>query len=307
MRAAPAAMVIGQLFPQQKHESLGRALRRGFLGDANRKYLRRGDFLSQGTNPLHPKRCAASKKPSGAGFPRSTPSPVTNNTGVDNRTDFLKRAAPEPSARRHDSAASRQGKAGEAKRQHGPRGKLWNWGGGRASGDHDFRVGVGEVRVDAEESTRTLENTAFTKGRIETIIRGLAGYVHKQEIGTSKEYGIEILGMALKQASRDVSAIEKVGEIYVKSPCSLVNVYVTAAGAGAANTMPASRIMKRRRGFVSIGFLSSMRREANGTRLRMARNWPLFDPIHRRDGRCYVSNPGNETYGSGLIRNQRRS
>jgi hypothetical protein len=119
--------------------------------------------------------------------------------------------------RRHYSAAPRQGKADEAKRQHGPRGKLWNRGRGRASGDHDFRVGVGEVRVDGEESARAQENAAFTKGWVETIIRELAGCVHKQEIGMSKEYGIEIPGMALEQSSWKVSAIEKswrdIGEI----------------------------------------------------------------------------------------------
>jgi hypothetical protein len=41
----------------------------------------------------------------------------------------------------------------------------------------------------------------------------------------------------------------------VKSPWSLVNVYVTAADAGAANTMLAQTAMKAGPHFLNIGFL----------------------------------------------------
>jgi hypothetical protein len=41
----------------------------------------------------------------------------------------------------------------------------------------------------------------------------------------------------------------------VKSPWSLVNVYVTAAVAGAANRMLAQTAMKSQPHFLSIGFL----------------------------------------------------
>jgi hypothetical protein len=66
-----------------------------------------------------------------------------------------------------NSAVPREGEAGEANRQQGPRGKLWNCGRGRASGDHDFCVAIG-----GEKSAGMLENTVFLKGGVETTILG---------------------------------------------------------------------------------------------------------------------------------------
>jgi hypothetical protein len=71
-------------------------------------------------------------------------------------------------------------------------------------GDNDFRAAVGGV-----VSTKSLENTAQTKGGLEAIIRDSAGSVDKQNIRISKVYIFKVPRVLYKIAGGKASSFKK--------------------------------------------------------------------------------------------------